>query len=235
MARKPSKWVGPITEAIIDIESRMGIAHRNEIFQWLAINKPAIWGSVKKPHETVQAYIQVERYGFVSIFGKDAGKGFYTYNSTAPAAPMPSPTPPPPPLPPPAPPVANTGYSAEIQVGAFMANYGWTVSYVAREGCGYDLEATKTSGGITETRYVEVKSSIKTCNSAILTQNEWTIAETLGSDYWLAIVENFDETIAIPTIYWIQDPYNAVPSTASITTTYRINRGDWSLAATGFR
>jgi len=234
MARKPSKWVGPIAEAIIDIESSLGIAHRNDIFRWLAKNKSAIWGSVRKPHETVQSYIQMPKYGFVSVFGKDAGKGFYTYNSAAPSAALVSTTPPSPPLPPPGAPGSNSGYSAEIQVGDFMASYGWTVSYVARTNCGYDLEATRTSGGITETRCVEVKSSIGTCNSAILTQNEWTIANELGSDYWLAIVENFDSTVTTPTIYWIKDPSRAVPSTTSTATTYRINRGDWAPVATGF-
>jgi hypothetical protein len=229
VASGSSKWADAIIKAIEDIELDLGAnrAHRLEIHDWMKKNKSRLWGSQKHPDKTIQAYLQQEHYGFKSVFGKEARKGYYTLldSQLHPA-----------PISPPTAPGSNTGHSAEMRVGEFLKNAGWVVSWVARMSYGYDLEAVRTTTtGAMETRRIEVKSSLGRCNP-VFTQNEWVMAEEFGSEYWLAIVPNFSSTSKVaPTIHWIQDPFKNLKPKQSSIKQYRINSADWKSCSGGFR
>ena len=118
-------------------------------------------------------------------------------------------------------PGSNTGWGAQQYVMEVLRNNGWTVYDVSQQRCGYDLLAEKNK----KRKYIEVKSSLGSC-SPTLTEREWQKAKEYGSDYWLAIIENFKAESQNP-IYWILNP--AVNCIARETTViqYSIARGSW--------
>ena len=89
MAKRHSKWTGPIAEAILSVEQRDGRnkAKRKDIHEWLMKNRPELYFSVNTSKRTIQSYLQKEKYGFISVFGKEKGKGYYTFDSNASDAP----------------------------------------------------------------------------------------------------------------------------------------------------
>jgi superfamily II DNA or RNA helicase len=69
---------------------------------------------------------------------------------------------------------------------------------VAGENLGYDIRST-TGGAV---RYVEVKARAQT-GPIVLTPNEWLMAQRLGDEYWLYVVEN---AASQPLLHTIQNP-----------------------------
>lgn len=63
---------------------------------------------------------------------------------------------------------------------------GWTPEDVSRENLGYDIRSVSPEGAV---RYIEVKARAAT-GPVALTPNEWVMAQRLGEDYWLYIVEH---------------------------------------------
>ena len=70
---------------------------------------------------------------------------------------------------------------------------------VSAENVGYDVRSTAPSG---EVRYIEVKARATT-GSIVLTPNEWFMAQRLGDEYWLYVVENASTE---PVLHTIQNP-----------------------------
>ncbi|MDM3861688.1 MAG: helicase-related protein [Aphanizomenon gracile PMC644.10] len=70
---------------------------------------------------------------------------------------------------------------------------------VSLEYVGYDIRSCDDSGNY---RYIEVKARSAT-GAISLTPNEWVMANRLGDEYWLYIVEN---AATNPTLYTIQNP-----------------------------
>ncbi len=65
---------------------------------------------------------------------------------------------------------------------------------VSAQSLGYDLRSTAPSplqgeGWGEGVRYIEVKARATT-GAIVLTPNEWLMAQRLGEEYWLYIVEN---------------------------------------------
>ena len=69
---------------------------------------------------------------------------------------------------------------------------------VSKEYRGYDIFST----GQNETRYIEVKA-FATTGVVRLTPHEWQMAQRLGHEYWLYIVENAESQ---PRLYTIRNP-----------------------------
>ncbi len=70
---------------------------------------------------------------------------------------------------------------------------------VSAQNLGYDLRSTSPDGRV---RYIEVKARATT-GAIVLTPNEWLMAQRLGEEYWLYIVEHAATT---PTLHPIQNP-----------------------------
>jgi superfamily II DNA or RNA helicase len=70
---------------------------------------------------------------------------------------------------------------------------------VSKENLGYDIRSEGAGGAI---RYIEVKARATT-GAIVLTPNEWLMAQRLGDEYWLYIVENARTQ---PTLHPIQNP-----------------------------
>ena len=70
---------------------------------------------------------------------------------------------------------------------------------VSHQNLGYDIRSEGADGAI---RYIEVKARATT-GAIVLTPNEWLMAQRLGDEYWLYIVENA-RTQPIP--HTIQNP-----------------------------
>ncbi|MEM3647050.1 MAG: DUF3883 domain-containing protein [Thermofilum sp.] len=70
---------------------------------------------------------------------------------------------------------------------------------VSAQNLGYDIRSEAPDGSL---RYIEVKARATT-GAIVLTPNEWLMAQRLGKEYWLYIVENAATT---PTLYIIQNP-----------------------------
>lgn len=70
---------------------------------------------------------------------------------------------------------------------------------VSAQKLGYDIRSKANDGSV---RYIEVKSHARS-GPLVLTPNEWLMAQRLGKEYWLYIVENAATT---PTLYIIQNP-----------------------------
>jgi hypothetical protein len=70
---------------------------------------------------------------------------------------------------------------------------------VSAQNLGYDIRSTDPSGQV---RYIEVKARATT-GAIILTPNEWLMAQRLGKEYWLYIVEN---AASQPQLHTIQNP-----------------------------
>ncbi|MDW7967105.1 MAG: DUF3883 domain-containing protein, partial [Thermoanaerobaculum sp.] len=76
---------------------------------------------------------------------------------------------------------------------------GRTPEDVSARKVGYDIRSTDPKGGV---RYIEVKARAVS-GPITLTPNEWLMAQRLGEDYWLYVVEHAATT---PTLYPIQHP-----------------------------
>ena len=70
---------------------------------------------------------------------------------------------------------------------------------VSEQNLGYDIRSDAPDGTV---RYVEVKSRATT-GAIVLTPNEWLMAQRLGEEYWLYIVENAAEE---PILHTISNP-----------------------------
>lgn len=70
---------------------------------------------------------------------------------------------------------------------------------VSGENFGYDIRSEAPDGAV---RYIEVKARATTGPIA-LTPNEWVMAQRLGREYWLYVVEH---AATAPTLYTIQNP-----------------------------
>jgi len=70
---------------------------------------------------------------------------------------------------------------------------------VSAQNLGYDIRSTSPSG---EIRYIEVKARAKS-GAIVLTPNEWLMAQRLGDEYWLYVVEN---AATSPELHTIQNP-----------------------------
>ena len=94
---------------------------------------------------------------------------------------------------------------AEIEaIGMHVAlqyerEHGRTPEDVSGYNLGYDIRSTSPSG---EVRYIEVKARATT-GAIVLTPNEWLMAQRLGNEYWLYIVEN---AATQPQLCLIQNP-----------------------------
>jgi len=77
---------------------------------------------------------------------------------------------------------------------------------VSKENLGYDIRssalASAAEGRATDVRYIEVKARATT-GAIVLTPNEWLMAQRLGNEYWLYIVENARTE---PRLHTIQNP-----------------------------
>jgi hypothetical protein len=121
------------------------------------------------------------------------------------------------------PPQTHAGWHAEQFVYAALQEAGWDVHDVRRQRVGFDLLAKKAR----HTFYVEVKSSVNLC-SPTFTAREWQQARNFGSNYILAVIENFDPN-GDNMIYWIQDPAGNCNFTRLHTVSYSIPRSSWTL------
>ncbi|MEN3026935.1 MAG: helicase-related protein [Chlorobiota bacterium] len=70
---------------------------------------------------------------------------------------------------------------------------------VSAENLGYDIRSQDSEGKV---RYIEVKARAATGN-IVLTPNEWLMAQRLGDEYWLYIVEDAATT---PKLHTLQNP-----------------------------
>jgi len=119
-------------------------------------------------------------------------------------------------------PMQNDGWLAEQKVWQHLAENGYEVFDVSREGVGYDLLARKGD----EELFVEVKSSTSSL-SITLTKNEWITATKNRDKYRIAYYENFTpETEGEP--MWIFDPAKINP-TERQTVEYSLPRDQWDL------
>lgn len=120
------------------------------------------------------------------------------------------------------PPGSNSGWEAEQYVQSVLSAAGWTVHDVSRQRLGFDLLIQSGS----RTRYIDVKSSLSACTPT-LTAREWQVAQAKGSEYFLAVVENFDPT-GENVIYWVPDPAR-VGSQPVLIAQYSVSRAWWTI------
>lgn len=90
------------------------------------------------------------------------------------------------------------------QVGMELAmRYEWEQGRepedVSGQALGYDIRSVDVAGNC---RYIEVKARAKS-GAVALTPNEWLMANRLGDEYWLYVVE---EAAAAPVLYTLQNP-----------------------------
>lgn len=121
-------------------------------------------------------------------------------------------------------PGSNSGWGAQQYVMEVLRNNDWIVYDVSQQRCGYDLLAEKGN----KRKYIEVKSSLGSC-SPTLTEREWQKAKEYGSDYWLAIIENF-RVESQNQIYWIHNPTENCNAREITVIQYSINRSSWLVA-----
>jgi hypothetical protein len=69
---------------------------------------------------------------------------------------------------------------------------------VSSQNLGYDIRSTKDA----DVRYIEVKARSRT-GAVALTPNEWLMAQRLGEEYWLYVVEN---AASSPRLHRVQNP-----------------------------
>jgi superfamily II DNA or RNA helicase len=81
----------------------------------------------------------------------------------------------------------------------YEREHGRNPEDVSAENVGYDIRSTSPSG---ELRYIEVKARATT-GAIVLTPNEWLMAQRLGEEYWLYVVEN---AATQPRLRIIQNP-----------------------------
>ncbi len=70
---------------------------------------------------------------------------------------------------------------------------------VSAQALGYDIRSVDAAGNC---RYIEVKARAKS-GAIALTPNEWLLANRLGDEYWLYIVE---QAATAPVLYTLQNP-----------------------------
>ncbi|MDW7995984.1 MAG: helicase-related protein [Gemmatales bacterium] len=102
---------------------------------------------------------------------------------------------------------------------AYERQHGRTPRDVSRENRGYDI-VSEAEGGII--RYIEVKA-LATTGPIALTRNEWLMAQRLGKDYWLYVVEH---AATSPVVNPIQNP-TAILHPQEITDVVRYWVPDW--------
>ena len=120
----------------------------------------------------------------------------------------------------PPPPTASGWWSAQQAVRVTLEDAGWSVVDTSAQRGGCDLKITK---GAT-TKAVEVKSSVGRC-SPTLTRTEHKRAQQMGSNFILAIVEDYDSSKPAH-IQWVEDPASLPLSKRSVTQ-YGLPRSVW--------
>jgi superfamily II DNA or RNA helicase len=102
---------------------------------------------------------------------------------------------------------------------------GRSAEDVSAENLGYDIRSATPDDAV---RYIEVKARAHT-GAVALTPNEWLMAQRLGEEYWLYVVEH---AATMPTLHTIQDPAaNLEPEEVVESVRYVIR--DWKRADTG--
>ena len=81
----------------------------------------------------------------------------------------------------------------------YERDHGRLPEDVSAQNLGYDIRSTSPSG---EVRYIEVKARATT-GPIVMTPNEWLMAQRLGNEYWLYVVEN---AATQPRLRIIQNP-----------------------------
>lgn len=97
-------------------------------------------------------------------------------------------------------PIQSGWWDAQQAVRTTLEAAGWTVQDASMMQAGFDLQATKAG----TVKAIEVKSSVGICTPT-LTRTERATAIQVGSNYVLAIVENFVATAPV-TIQWVHNP-----------------------------
>ncbi len=95
---------------------------------------------------------------------------------------------------------------------------------VSAQNLGYDIRSTAPDGTV---RYIEVKARATT-GAIVLTPNEWLMAQRLGEEYWLYVVEN---AATAPTLHTIRNPA-AKLRPQEVVEIVRFVVNDWKEAAT---
>jgi superfamily II DNA or RNA helicase len=100
---------------------------------------------------------------------------------------------------------------------------GRTPEDLSKQNLGFDIRSIAGDGKV---RYIEVKARART-GAIALTPNEWLMAQRLGDDYWLYVVEN---AATEPTLHRIQNPAAKLkPQEVVGIVRYVVN--DWKTAA----
>ncbi|WP_253664985.1 helicase-related protein [Thermus scotoductus] len=106
----------------------------------------------------------------------------------------------------------------------YERDHGRTPRDVSAENIGYDIRSQASDGTV---RYIEVKARATT-GAIVLTPNEWLMAQRLGEEYWLYVVEN---AATAPTLHTIQNPA-AKLQPQEVVEIVRFVVADWKEAAT---
>jgi hypothetical protein len=96
---------------------------------------------------------------------------------------------------------------------------------VSSENLGYDIRSTAPDGAV---RYIEVKARART-GAVALTPNEWLMAQRLGGEYWLYVVEH---AATAAELYMVQDPATKLRPDEVVEVVRYVVR-DWKEAADG--
>lgn len=132
-----------------------------------------------------------------------------------------------------APPQGSLAYDPETEAiamrvaMAYERQQGRLPEDVSANKMGYDIRsafpAPQAEKGI---RYIEVKGHHHT-GPVFLTPNEWLMAQRLGKDYWLYVVEDCHSA---PRLYAIQDPASALQAQEQLDVVRYVVR-EWKQAA----
>ncbi len=95
---------------------------------------------------------------------------------------------------------------------------------ISAQNLGYDIRSVSGE----EIRYIEVKARATT-GPVVLTPNEWLMAQRLGEEYWLYVVEN---AAGEPILYTLRNPA-AVLQIEEVREVVRFVVRDWKQAAGG--
>ena len=117
-------------------------------------------------------------------------------------------------------------WAAEMVVMESLKQRGYSnVKYVGDQRIGCDIICEDTDGS---EMFVEVKSSTGPC-TPVFTQNEWATAQSKGTSYVLAVVENFNpSTDECAFIQYVINP-GRLDVTQSNIVSFRLGRNQWSL------
>ncbi|HZU06981.1 MAG TPA: DUF3883 domain-containing protein [Chloroflexota bacterium] len=102
---------------------------------------------------------------------------------------------------------------------------GRSAEDVSSENLGYDIRSTAPDGTV---RYIEVKARART-GALVLTPNEWLMAQRLGDEYWLYVVE---QAATAAELYVVQNPAARLQPDEVIEVVRYVVR-DWKEAADG--